>query len=468
MTTYLPKYFTKKALTLYIVLLIVCSLAATTRVLPFQWIVFGLIEVICFFYFSNILTQKWSGLSPTAFKKKLFRVSLIIRVLYVIFSYFFYIEMTGQPFEFAAADSLGYDGEAKWLLSLIKANRIDVYIAYVKGNISDMGYVAYLTSLYSIFGDGVIWARLIKALLSAYTCVLVYKIGSRNFNDATGKIAGVLVLLSPNLIYYCGLHLKETEMVFLTMLFLERADYLIRSKQISVRILIPVIILGLSLFFFRTVLGVAAFCALTLGFMFFADRGKINLGKKMAFAFVFLILGLVLQGGRVESEIDKYWGDRDTNQKQSMQARATKGNSLASYGSAAVFAPLVLIAPFPTLVNIETQQNQMLLNGGYFTRNIIVFFTVIALLLLWKQKTYKKHLLLLSFLFGYLAILAFSKFALSERFHLPILPIIFLFAALGITQLTKKNARYFIPYLTLISLIILAWNIFKVAGRDGL
>lgn len=38
-------------------------------------------------------------------------------------------------------------------------------------------------------------------------------------------MAGIFYMLMPNLIMYTGSHLKEAEMVFLTVAFIERADY---------------------------------------------------------------------------------------------------------------------------------------------------------------------------------------------------------------------------------------------------
>jgi len=379
--------------------------------------------------------------------------------------------MTGQPFEFEAADAKGYHEEAIWLLFLLKNDQLPVYIAYIKGNYSDMGYVSYLTAIYSVFGDGLLLPRLLKALYSAFTCVLVYKLATRNFGESAGRIAGVLALLSPNLIYYCGLHLKETEMVFLTVFFLERADLLIRESKFNYGVLAATLVLGVSLFFFRTVLGATAFLSLFLGFILYSGRNvKVSIVRKAGFVVTLVALGLLMQGGRIESEVAKYWGDRDTNQDRSMKARSEgKGaNTLAKYGSTAVFAPIIIASPFPTLVNIETQQNQMLLNGGYYTRNIMAFFVLLALIILWKRRQFRQHLLPISFLVSYLAVLVLSKFALSERFHLPILPVFFVLASFGITQLTRKSVKYYLPYLGLIALIILAWNTFKIIGRGGL
>jgi hypothetical protein len=127
----------------------------------------------------------------------------------------------------------------------------------------------------------------------------------------------------------------------------------------------------------------------------------------------------------------------------------------------------MLIAPFPTLVNVETQQNQMMLNGGFVVKNIIGFFILLALILLIKTKEFKKHILILAFLLIYLGILALSKFAISERFHMPIYPILLILTAFGISKINKKSAKYYVPYLFLVGAIIIGWNYFKLAGRGA-
>jgi hypothetical protein len=100
--------------------------------------------------------------------------------------------------------------------------------------------------------------ELIKAFISAYTCVLLYRLSQRTFGEDTARIIGIMSALMLNLIIYCGYHLKETEMIFLEVAFLERADYLFRShKSTFWNIFLPSI-LAISMFFFRTVLGTVA------------------------------------------------------------------------------------------------------------------------------------------------------------------------------------------------------------------
>jgi CHASE2 domain-containing sensor protein len=107
-----------------------------------------------------------------------------------------------------------------------------------------------------------------------------------------------------------------------------------------------------------------------------------------------------------------------------------------------------------------------MLGGAYFTRNVYAFFVLIGIYALYKRKQLREHILLLSVIFSYIFVLASSGFALSERFHLPLVPFLLILAAYGISQMNAKNKKYYVPYLVLICVIVIGWNWFKVAGRS--
>ena len=90
MLNYFPKYFTSKAITLYLAALMVVSVLFMNMAMSLVWWVFGIVEVAGFFYFSNQLTRKWANYSEKSFSKKLFQTALWIRLFWVFFSYFFY------------------------------------------------------------------------------------------------------------------------------------------------------------------------------------------------------------------------------------------------------------------------------------------------------------------------------------------------------------------------------------------
>lgn len=466
MLNYFPKYFTSKAIALYFIALVAVTFVFFSRSMNVLWMVFGALEVVGFFYFSNLLTRKGNKLSDKTFRKRLLYTSAAIRVVWVIFSYFFYLAMTGQPFDFGAADSQGYHGAAVWISDSFKSGDFQPFLNMINQGFSDSGYVTYLSIIYLFTGKSILIARLLKVLWSTWTVLLVYKLATRSFGQESGRIAGILTMLMPNLILYCGLHLKEAEMVFLAVAFLERADYLLRSKNFSLKNIIVPFLIVLIMFSFRTVLGVTALFSL-LTALLFSTKKILGFGQRFIIGFWVAIAVVYFLGGRIASEVEQVVAERNTNQRASMEWRAQRegGNTLADRASAAVFAPAIFIIPIPTMVAVQGQENQQLIHGGNFNKDIMAFFLLVFIFVVVKRNTWRDFSLLEAFFVGYLIILAFSAFAQSERFHQPILPLYMMFAAYGITQVTNSTKKYFTWYLVLLFAIIIAWNWFKLAGR---
>ena len=126
---------------------------------------------------------------------------------------------------------------------------------------------------------------------------------------------------------------------------------------------------------------------------------------------------------------------------------------------------MIFIIPFPTIVNTPNQQNQQLIHGGNYVKNILAFFVMFGLFMMLKQKKWKEHLLILSFMLGYLMVIALSAFAHSERFHQPALPFILIFASYGISNISNNEKKYFKLYIGIIFVAIVVWSWFKLAGR---
>ena len=460
MLNYFPKYFTHRSIALYFIVLAIVSVLFLEQILPFQFMLFGIVTVIVFFYFSNTLSKKWNGYPEKKITKKLFVTALIVRLAYVLFSYWYYIYMTGQPFQYHPVDVLMYDAVAGDLATRGFAH----YEGALQGmGTSDIGYPIYLGIVYMILGKSILVARLIKALISAFTCVLIYRLAKRNFGERIGRIAGILSMLMPHFIYYCGLHLKETEMVFLTVAFVERADYLLHNKKYNfLNIIIPILLAG-SLFFFRTVLGVTVLMAFFLTIVLLS--GKIaGWGKRILIGICLITTVGYFLGARIFTEVEETWEDRHDSQQRRLELRARR-NEFAQYAGAAIFVPMIFTIPFPTMINIEDQENQQLMNGSNFVKNITAFFTMMGIFLLFYRKKWKDHIFILSFLIGYLAVISVSAFAHSERFHLPSLPFALIIAAYGLSQMDNKMKVYFNTYLAIIFVAIIAWSWFKLAGR---
>lgn len=463
MLDYFPKYFTNKAIILYLISMILISLLFFSHIMSLIWWILGFTAVIGFFYFSNIYSRKWSNFTPNTFSKKIFLTAFIIRVIWVLFSYVLYVIMTGQPFEFSVGDAKMYQRIAEALAETGFGNYENVFWGMP---VSDRGYGTYLGVLYMVVGNNILIARLIKALLGAWMCVLIYKLSTRNFGEAVGRIAAIFCMLMPNLIYYSGLHLKEAEMLFLVVLFMERADSLIRVHKYTFMTVIPTLLIGGSLFFFRTVLGATAMFSFFTA-LIFSSRRVMTMSKKVVITGWVIVALAFFAGSTIINEVEEIWESRYENQESSLDFRAKRvgGNEFAKYASKSVFVPFIFIIPFPTMVDVAHQQNQQLLHGGYVVKNIIAFFVLFALIYIVREKKWRDNIMIISFTVAYLIVVALSAFAQSERFHLPALPFLLIIAAYGISNFSNSDKKYFNWYLIMIFLIFVAWNWFKLAGR---
>ena len=473
---FIPQKITSAAMLTYLAALVACLVVYQTYALEWKWTLFGLVEVVGFFYFSNYFSKAWINFSPRTFIKHIFWWGFALRALWVIISYLLYMDWTGTAFSIGAADELFYNDAACYGASLMRAGDWNIYSGIMKyaGNIafSDMGYPMYLSVIYYIFGDSILITRIIKAIWSAWTAVLIYKLAVRNFGEYTGRMAAIMCLLMPNLIYYCSFQLKEVEMVFLAILFAERADHLLRKGKLTLMPTTLLMLIPAYMFMIRTALAatlvLAFFCALLLSSDRVISWGRRTLLIIAAGVFAFIML---FTSTSIGNDVRQMWETRGSGQKANMEWRSQRSGDLsqtfARYAGATVFAPMIFTIPFPTMVETPGQENQKMIHGGNYVKNILSFFTIMALFVLLFSGKWRQHVLPLAIFIGYLIVLVFSSFAHSERFHMPALPFSLMFAAYGISIMKQKKwiNRYFPYWCILMLLAAIAWNWFKLAGR---
>ena len=469
---FVPNPITNQAIVVYFAVMITTAIVFSELFMTWYWWLFGIVSVVGFFYFSNKLSKQWATIRPKTFEHNLFWYTFFLRVAVMLFLYWFHNEMTGRPFMFHAADAYEYGEEAKWMAQTIRDGQFSTYLNYkfVQHNgVSDAGYPMYLGLVYLLSGDSIIVARLLKCLWSALSCVLMYRLGKRNFGESVGRMAAIFMMLEPHFSIYASMHLKETEMIFLMMLFLERADALLRSRNFNFKTISVVVIVMASLFTFRTVLGLTAIFSVAMALLLSSTR-VMGWGRRIV---VLLVLGmsvLYFAGGRIMTEVEQVWELKDKNQDSRMSV-INKTQGYAKYAGAAVFAPLIFTIPFPTMVETPNQETSRMLHGGMFVKNIMSYFCIMAIIsllfpLIPGYDKWRDHVLIGVFLIAYLVILVFSAFAHADRFHLPALAIEMLFVAYGVSLCRIPQLQKWYKYwVALMFFAVIAWNWFKLAGR---
>ena len=464
MIPFFPRQIANKAIYLYLGALAAVSIFFFRHTMSIEYFIMGIVWVVGFFLLSNYCSQKWKDIPQKQLLKNLFLTALGLRVFWVFFSYIFFTIKTGIPFEFSAADSLWYYEESTGNINT-KWKDIWNYLFVDTLTVSDSGYVFYLTFLAKIFGENIIFPRLINSCFSAATVLLIFFLAKRNIGEEGGRLAAIFACFMPNLIFYCGLHMKESFMIFMMVAYLERADYLLRSKKYNVFTIAVPVFLALSLFTFRTALGAVAVFAFVTALVF---TNTSIIGKKKKYMLIGwgILATFTITGGTIMNEIDGLIEDRDTNQANKRLMQTNKGNQWAKYATGTVMAPMMFVLPFPTMVDVDEQYNQQMLSGGNYVRNFLGGFVLIALFsALFITKNWRNLSLLGSFVVAYLGIVSTSGFANSERFLLPGLPVLLIMAAYGVTLLDAKNYRFIKSWYWVVPVMAVAWAFFKLGSR---
>lgn len=449
---------------LYLGALAAVSIVFLQYSMSIGYILLGIVWVAGFFLLSANCSQKWKDIPQKKLLQNLFTIALSLRVCWAFIAYIYFTIETGIPFEFSAADSLWYYEEST---GNIHTDIADVwnYLFVDTNGISDSGYVFYLSLLAKIFGENIIFPRLVNSILSAVTVLLIYHLAKRNIGEEGGRIAAIFACFMPNLIFYCGLHLKETVMIFLMIAYLERADFFLRSKKIDIPSLVIAIFLALSLFSFRTAMGATAVFAFVTALVF-TKSSVIGKAKRYMVIGWGILAALTLTGGTIMNEIDGLIEERDTNQANKREIQTLRGNQWAKYATGTVMAPMMFVIPFPTMVDVDEQYNQQMLSGGNYVRNFLGGFVLIAVFsAIFITKNWRNLSLIGSFVIAYLGIVSMSGFANSERFLLPGLPILLIMAAYGITQLDAKNYKFIKIWYWVVPVMAFGWAFFKIGSR---
>ena len=451
---------------IYLLSLIVVSVAFRHYALQPKWMLWGIGEVLFFFVLTAVFYPRWKNDDPKHFYRKVFWTALAIRAVYAFAMCYYYYYQTGLPFEYSAADSFDYHKTGVIMSRCVRQGEIAYVFQYLHAStmgFSDQDYTLWLTLIYTIFGPNVLTPRLFKALMSAYLCLVMHKLGTRTFGERTGRLVAVMCVFMPILVQSCALHTKEMEMIFLSILALERMDYLIRSKKYTVwNILCPVLLTGLT-FGFRTIIGMC----LIFAFLVFiilspnnltSKKGKIiTLATTVVVFFVFLLTPI-----GTEMKIIYRMKFTDLNyQAMKYEAYGMKHSQLAN---SALLVPGAFVLPLAPMVEKAPDHNKMI-HGSTYIKNFLAFFAMLSILIAIRQKKWRDFSLIGAYELSYLAIIIFSFAANSERYHEPAVPLIVLMSAYAMMHLSRKNLKLFYVYCGILFVALLTWNWLKLSAR---
>lgn len=437
----------------------------------FHWVLISFFVTIFSFVLFFDFNKKWFNINNLKFEKKIFRLSLLVNLVSVLFLYFLFYQYTGTEYEPEAADSLIYDEHGKDLSKMYMNGNFDVNSYLYDNDYSDYGYNIFLSIIYFIFGPFSIIARLVNAVIIAICVVVLYKITVLICNVKIAKTASLLYTFAPFSLFYLSVNLKESIMIYILIQATYYAIKLNSNNSDPKKDATFLAIFSLLLFFFRTPLAMA-FIASFFVYIYF------NLPTKKRIYRFFTILGIIISSvimvyiigkfgfsERISAIIDQSSGQSDAELSDKMNRGGKFGLSL----NKTLIVPLlffsVLAAPFATFVLVDNQDQIAWLLSACVVKNILIFFAFFGIIYSLKYY-FRKHILILAFTFSYQLILAVSAVSTSGRYQLVTLPFLCVFMGIGIHEYKPKKNSLWIIFLFIMLLVIIGWNYFKLSIRN--
>ena len=466
MSTKLLRHISLIGIGVYLSTLLVVSVAFPSHALQLKWMLWGIGEVLFFFVLTAVCYPCWKSNDPKKFKWKIFLIAFVIRAVYAFVMCYYYYWETGIGFEYDAGDSRWYHAMGSYLSQLFRRGYVLEAYAELKEctmGFSDQGYPLWLALLYTIFGRSWLVPRLFKALMSAYLCIVVYKLGSRTFGEHTGRLAAVMCVFMPILIQICGLHTKEMELIFLSILTLERMDYLIRSKRYTFwNIFFPILLTALT-FGFRTIVGMCLIFAF-LAFVLLSPKTLVGKKGKIIISAATVLVFLAFFFTLVGSEMRIVYRLKFTDLSYQSEKYESMGMKHGGLAKSYLMAPGAFALPLAPMVEASPDHNKMI-HGSTYVKNFLAFFAMLSIVIAFRQKKWRDFSLIGAYELSYLAIIVFSFAINSERFHQPAIPLLVLMSAYAMTHLRRKGLKLFYVYCGVLFAALVLWNWLKLSAR---
>jgi len=466
MSTKLLRHISIIGVGLYLLALAVISIAFHEYALQWKWIIWGVGEVLFFFVLTSVFYPRWKNDEPKKFWLKVFFTAFSIRAVYAFVMCYYYYWETGIAFEYNAGDSMWYHPTAAYLSRCVRHGYITYVFKYLNAYTmgwSDQGYLLWLTLVYTIFGRSWLVPRIFKAAMSAYLCIAVWKLGSRTFGERTGRLAAVMCVFTPILVQICGLHTKEMELIFLSVMALERMDNLIRSKKYTFwNIFSPILFTGLT-FGFRTITGMCLIFAF-LVFVLLSSKALVSKKAKIITVVTVVVVFFVFLFSPIGREMRLIYRLKFTDLHYQMDKYESQGMKHSQLAQSWILAPGAFVLPLAPLVEEAPDHNKMI-HGSTYVTNFVAFFAILAIVIAFRQKKWRDFSLIGAYELSYLTLIMFSFAANSERYHEPAVPMIMLTAAYAMTHLCRKDLKIFYVYCGVLFVALVVWNWLKLSAR---
>ena len=461
--------YTQKGIIFSLIVVGVHLLLFPNYIMSVPILLIGLVIILFFYLAFKFYSENWMQIEN--FSSKLFIHSFVFRSLSIVGMYAltYIYQPENLPLEIGASDAWNYHSSGQLVANTLK-NDGDIFRALTGfwKNETDYGFSIYVGIIYYFIGPSVLVIKVCNAIIGSFTAVRIYQIGKEVYSEKKARLAGILAMIFPTLLWFTAMLLKETILIFLLVNIAYYIISLTNKPQKGLIYAVLILLNLLPLYYFRVFLIPLVVISIAFHALFYQAKSMQNkLIIRVVSIFVFLIISLLAnQLGMVDNFIKT--ADQASSAFSSELAASAMQRGL-NY-KVALVTPFLLISaiitPFPSLIHFDDNQLGIYMHfQNELVRNFMYFFVFLGVYHIIKNRK-RQAAYILVFCIGYILILAISGVSFQDRFQVLALPFLILFIPEGLERYSLKKSNNLNIYLFFIFIAILSWNLFKLSLRQ--
>ncbi|KAA1244182.1 glycosyltransferase family 39 protein [Aquimarina sp. RZ0] len=437
-------------------------------IMPFPILLAGIGAIIFFVAGLQYYSQIWSQVNN--FGQRIFFTSLLFRLIAIESLYLltFFYDPANLPMEIHAQDSWNYHYSGSMVADALNEGRpISIALSNIWKSETDYGFATVIGFIYYLFGKNILIIKLFNAILSSITVIRIYQIARFSYDEQRARLAGIITMLMPPLLWFSAFYLKETILIFLIVNIGYLTHILIVKKKLRVFNSFLILCHFGVIFYFRVILAPLLMTCVITQVLFWK-----NTSKNYKLSSILVTLLFVVGSFWVMKELGMYKYIESALEASKDQFGNELSDTSKKRGvtyAAAIISPLLIaaaiITPFPSLLDFSDAQLGIYSHfQNEIIRNCLYFFVFLGLFNAIKKKN-KGVIFIGGFAITYIMILAASGISFQDRFQILALPFLIIFMADGIATKYPKRTKHWMRYLSAIFIVILSWNLFKLSNR---
>lgn len=412
---------------------------------------------------SNSITMA-SKTKYNLFLKNIFWYSQFYCLAYICLQFLLSYCYTPElfPYDIGITDNYEYITNGSFFNLVLKDERSMKTFLALSG-ISDQGFPIWCGTIFYIFGDGQLVVKLLNAIVTGITVILVVKTVRIVLNERIAKLSGILYAFIPTVAYISGFFLKESLMMFLVSISIYNVVLLL--KELSVFRFCVLFFAILSIFFFR---GHLAAIVLFSCMCYFLINGKMKIVPMfVCFISLVLVLNDTYIMDSIQSELLGRYNEINADE-QYFQEKMEQSSALSKLGLVPLL-PLATLFPLPSFLDLRSSFNIQSMGILYrihvdLIRIILMFWGGLGTYYIVKHRKIKiLSIFLIPFIIQ-IIVNAMVGVLTYYRYQFTIILFLVPIMAYGINYFCldlKRNLRLYRIYVIVVFFIILVYNVMR-------